>query len=574
MSRIQVDALFFSYYEDIDRWHNDHVAGAPVLSATAVRPERVDDKEDHSEFSRLVSQSVGIDGGLYDMPRFCSWVAHGTTQHYQRYSPFSITHLSGSYVRSLCTQHGYDVRHVNHATRLDLPELADTFAPRWILLSSTFLSETTRMHDACKRLRKLWPEAGLAVGGLVLIELEKSMPPAAFARLLKACAADAYVLSPQAEQALLLLLESDPKELGRRAIPHTLVRGPSGYQPAGHPPEHNLALEDAWVRWSRLDPASLYHTVHTRTARSCSFRCAFCTFPQLQGALEQLTPAALERELCELESLGHVHSLVFTDDTFNVPPERFKDICRTLARHQLRWYSFFRPQFCDAETAELMRAAGCQAVFLGIESADNDMLRRMGKPGSIDKVRRGIEHLQKQGILLHANFIVGFPGDVPENAPKIVDFLDQTGIDFFYASAWFNSPTAPVSKQAAEYQIEGLYYRWKHATMDSRQAIEIEKSLQRAPKHALFASEYTQFTFWGETLFYCNGFDLAQTRQIFATFNQFTGCDTPAEQLRARPEVQALARLFQAYPLPEPPLTHRSPMTPTPMAGPVGPLVR
>jgi uncharacterized radical SAM superfamily protein len=552
LNRICVDALFFSYFEDVDRWHNDHLGGGATTSTTGVRASVIGDANDHSEFSRLVSQSVGIDGGLHDMPRFMSWVAHGTTAQYQRYNPFAITHLSGSYVRSLTAGHGFDVRHVNFANRLSLPELAAQYAPRWVLISTTFLSETTRLLDICQRVRRLWPEAGIALGGLVLLELHSSMPEAAFARLLRACAADAYVLSPQGEEMLLELLKHERSEVPGLDLPRTWVKAPGGYACASERAERTIPLDQAWMRWSRLDPASLYHVVHTRTARSCSFRCNFCTFPQLQGGLDQMDPEVFELELRELESLGSVRSLVFTDDTFNVPPERFKELCRVLARHDFEWYSFFRPQFCDAETARLMKQGHCRGVFMGVESADDGMLVRMGKPAKIAKVRRGIEYLKEQSIPLHANFIVGFPGDVPENSEKIVALLDETEVDFFYVSAWFNSPTAPIHKESARYGIEGLYYRWKHDTMDSAQAIEIEKSLQKRPRYSQFASEYTQFTFWGETLLLANGFTLDETRRTFAAFNRNAGVNTSAGELAQRPEVVELRALLARKPLPDP----------------------
>ncbi len=552
MLRTSVDALFISYFEDVDRWHNDHLDDAPASSPTGVRASIAANAEDHSEFSRLVSQSVGIDGGLVDMPRFLSWVAHGTTAQYPRYSPFSMTHLSGSYLRGLTAGHGFDVRHVNFSNRRTLIELSERWAPRWILLSTTFLSETTRLLDACQRVRKLWPEAGLALGGLVILELQSAMPEAAFQRLLRACGADAVVLSPQGEESLLELLAHERGELSGLDLPRTWIKSPQGYVRAGERAERGIPFDDAWVRWNRLAPESLYHTVHTRTARSCSFHCAFCTFPQLQGGLDQMAPETFERELVELERLGKVRNLVITDDTFNVPPARFKELCRVLARHDFGWFSFFRPQFSDAETAQLMRDAHCKGVFMGVESADDEMLVRMGKPAKLAKVREGIEHVQSVGIPIHANFIVGFPGDVPENAEKIVRFLDDTAIDFFYVSAWFNSPTAPIHAKAAEYGIEGQYYRWKHRTMDSATAIELEKSLQNRPRHSVFASEYTQFTFWGEVLLMANGYTLEETRQVFSAFNRNCGRSASAAQLARAPEIVALRTLLHKKPLAEP----------------------
>ena len=546
-NRTRVDALFLSYYEDVDRWHNDHLGDAPATSATGLRAPGVD----HGALSRYVSQGVGLEGGLLDLPRFLSWVAGGTTADYERYSPFTMTHLSGSYLRALTAGHGFDVRHVNFTQRRSLVELSERWAPRWILLSTTLLSETARILDACQRVRRLWPEAGLALGGLSILELQSAMPAEGFQRLLRACGADAVVLTPQGEEALLELLAHDRDEVAGLDLPRTWVKGARGYA-VGERAERGVPLDEGWVRWSRLDPATVYPTVHTRTARSCSFRCAFCTFPQLQGGLELMEPEVFERELVELERLGTVRNLVFTDDTFNVPPKRFKELCRVLARHDFGWFSFFRPQFSDAETAELMREAGCKGVYMGVESVDDRMLQRMGKPAGIDVVRRGIEHVQAEGIPIHANFVVGFPGDVPENSEKLVRFLDETGIDFFCVSSWFNTPTAPVHAKAEEYGIEGLYYRWKHETMDSDTAIELEKSLQARPRTTVFASEFTSYTFWGQIMLLANGFTLDETRQVFRAYNANTGRDASAAELAARPEVVALRALLERRPMPDP----------------------
>lgn len=553
MNRESVDALFFSYYEDVDKWHNDHLSDAPAASATGLRANTTADDDEASLQARMLRQSVAIDGKHYDFGRFNSWVAHGTTGRYRSYSPFAPTHLSGSYFRSLLGIAGFDVRHVNFADRATLEALGARYAPRYVLISTTFLSEVVRILDVCRRVRKIWPDAGLIVGGLVLLELEKSVDAVPFQRMLRAWNADAYVMTPQGEEPLTEILRHEPGELATADLPHTLVKTPRGYVKASTRDERHYGLDETYVRWSRLEPASLYHTVHTRSARSCAFKCAFCTFPQLQGALELASTAAFEAELEELKRLGSVRSLIFTDDTFNVPPQRFKELCRALARHDFEWYSFFRPQFADDETAKLMADSHCKAVFLGIEAVDDAMLKRLGKTATVAKVHAGVQALERQGIAMHANFILGFPGDVPENAQKIVTFLDQHDIDFFYASPWYHSPTAPISKDAHKYGVQGKYFRWKHDTMDVDQAVALEAELQRAPKRSLFMSELTQNTFWGEILYFCNGYSLDETRRVVATYNRFAGLDTPSDVVRADPDVIALRGMLARKPLPTPP---------------------
>jgi radical SAM superfamily enzyme YgiQ (UPF0313 family) len=421
------------------------------------------------------------------------------------------------------------------------------------MISTTFLSEVARIHDICRRVRRIWPDAGVIVGGLVLIELYKSVEPVQFDRMLRAFGADAYVLTAQGEETVIEILRHERHELATLDLPHTLVKTPQGYVAVSQREERHFGLEETYVRWSKLDPATLYHTVHTRTARSCAFKCAFCTFPQLQGPLELAPEASFEAELEELKRLGSVRSLIFTDDTFNVPPERFKALCRILARYDFEWYSFFRPQFADEETAQLMSDSGCRALFLGVEAVDDGMLKRLGKTATVAKVDAGVAALKRHGILLHANFIIGFPGDVAENSKKIVEFLDRHEIEFFYAGPWYHSPTAPISKDAEKYGVQGKYFRWKHDTMDVEEATALEAELQRAPKTSLFMSELTQNTLWGEILLYSNGYDLADARTVIGAYNAFTGRDNSSSELRVDPRIVAVRELLGAKPLPVPP---------------------
>ncbi len=61
-----VDVLFFSYYADIDRWHNDLPSGAEKLPPRAPQPGATD----QTMMGRIERQSVRIDGRPYDLARF------------------------------------------------------------------------------------------------------------------------------------------------------------------------------------------------------------------------------------------------------------------------------------------------------------------------------------------------------------------------------------------------------------------------------------------------------------------------------------------------------------------------
>lgn len=177
-------------------------------------------------------------------------------------------------------------------------------------------------------------------------------------------------------------------------------------------------------------------------------------------------------ELRQLHEQG-VQNVVFIDDTFNVPPKRFKQLCQMMIEEKFdfNWYSYFRCSNArDAETFDLAQQSGCAGVFLGIESGDSDILGNMNKLAQDDQYRAGIGELKSRGIDTFASIIVGFPGENDKTIKNTIDFLNETEPTFWRAQAWWANPRSPVYKQRELFGIEGEAYHWSHLTMDSAQA--------------------------------------------------------------------------------------------------------
>ncbi|MCB9913918.1 MAG: radical SAM protein [Planctomycetes bacterium] len=558
-AREPVDALFLSYYEDVDRWHNDWVAGEERAPDRA-RPQ---DRPDRTRMGRIERQSVRIDGRPHDFPRFLSHVRYGHTREYRRWDAYTPTHLSGAYYESLLAPHGYDFRHVNWADRHELARLGERYAPRYVLFSTSFLTEVPTILDGVQRVRAAWPDAVVVVGGFMLGELERDVGEAHFRRFLRAWGADAYVMSAMGEEALLGILAAGRRDLTGLDLPETWVRRADGdYEKSGARAEEGLPLDESWVRWDRVDPATLYHTVHLRTARSCKFRCSFCSLFVVEGGLAFAEPETLRKELETLRAHPHVRSVIFTDDTFNVPQKRFAELVRVLADFDYEWYSFYRSQFADEDTVKLMKDSGCKGLFLGIESVDDQVLKNMNKATTVASYERGLEQLQKHAIPTHANFIVGFPGDTPENAQRVVDFVDRWELPFFSVSPWFLAPSTPIWQQRERFGVEGRYYSWRHATMTSEQAIELEQWILKQPRRAVYMSQLSSDHFWSEILLYANGYTVAEAQQAARAFNAFAGEDTPAATLAADPRVRELRALLERHEMPLPADPTRGAATP------------
>ena len=321
--------------------------------------------------------------------------------------------------------------------------------------------------------------AKIVVGGPYISVLVDLLNPQALEWQFRGLGADYYVLSNEGEQTLAGLLSACKSGGDLDGIANLAYRKSDGsYVRTPSRPESN-PLEENMVDYSLFPRDEIGQFVTLRTAKSCPFHCAFCNFPQRGGAYTYLPVELVERELDALKEVGTVTTLTFVDDTLNVPKPRFRDMLRLLIRKKygFRWNSFYRCDQGDEETIKLMAEAGCEGVFLGVESGSDEMLERMNKTSRRRHYAKAIPQLQKAGISVHANFIIGFPGETEHTVRETVSLIEYTQPDFYRAHLWHAGPDTPVWERSDEFRITGGVFDWSHYTMDHRTASDLVEEL-------------------------------------------------------------------------------------------------
>ena len=185
-----------------------------------------------------------------------------------------------------------------------------------------------------------------------------------------------------------------------------------------------------------LNPfVSLYST------RGCPAQCTFCLWPQtLSGhAWRKRSSDDVAAEMAwAKEAFPYVKEFFFDDDTFNIQKARTIELCEKLKPLKMTWSSTSRVT-TDYDTLKAMRDAGARLMIVGYESGDAQILKNIKKGATLERARQFTKDAHKLGLTIHADFILGLPGETRESIRKTIDFakeLDAETIQVSLAHAY------------------------------------------------------------------------------------------------------------------------------------------
>lgn len=163
-------------------------------------------------------------------------------------------------------------------------------------------------------------------------------------------------------------------------------------------------------------------------SRGCPFRCTFCGAKNALGRKQRKrSPEHILGEIKLLYDKYNVRNLLFSDSTLNVDNQWVQEICEGLLKlnKSLVWGCNIRADRIDKETLKLMKKSGCVKLFIGVESADNRILKSMRKGENIEKIEEGIRLINEAGLIPDMGFILGMPGETEESMKRTIEFAKR-----------------------------------------------------------------------------------------------------------------------------------------------------
>ena len=182
------------------------------------------------------------------------------------------------------------------------------------------------------------------------------------------------------------------------------------------------------ISWPTSKPSDFCMPV--LSGRGCPYKCTFCF--RMDEGFRPRSPEAVIDEMEYLWRNHQVNHFQFSDELLMSSSGRTVEFCESIIRSKLfkecknlKWDCNGRLNFAIPEVLTLMKKAGCEYVNYGVEALDNEVLARMNKKLTVEKITTGVEATLKAGLVPGLNILWGSIGDTVETLDKGVSFLHK-----------------------------------------------------------------------------------------------------------------------------------------------------
>lgn len=192
------------------------------------------------------------------------------------------------------------------------------------------------------------------------------------------------------------------------------------------------------------------------TSRGCAFRCGYCYNIKFHSRKWRGQPAeGVMQQVRELVEASGIDGLFLLDDNFFGSRRRAEQILTALVESKLglRIYNancrvdFLRKS--SHEFLQLVRRAGIEQVFVGVESGSNRVLRLINKDIEVAHVLEVNRKLRDVGVIPVYSFMAGMPDETQEDVKQTLALMvrlkqENPAAKMYKMSSYLPMPGTPL----------------------------------------------------------------------------------------------------------------------------------
>jgi len=191
--------------------------------------------------------------------------------------------------------------------------------------------------------------------------------------------------------------------------------------------------------WASMPPGKMYYI---QISRGCPYRCLFCY--RLFG--QKVRVNSPDRIIKEIESILNYTTpkeFFFSAATFGIPRNHSMQLFDALIdsglNKKIKWRAATRPDLHDYEFFKKMKEAGCYSVGFGIESGDEEILKKTSKDTKLQLIHESVNMAKEVGLKTVGFFIMGHPFETKESALRTSNLaidLNPTTVTIGIMTPW------------------------------------------------------------------------------------------------------------------------------------------
>jgi anaerobic magnesium-protoporphyrin IX monomethyl ester cyclase len=337
--------------------------------------------------------------------------------------------------------------------------------------------------SVCAEVKARWPAARIAIYGPVIPHVGRRIQ-------CEPCVD--YIIQGDPEESVRELMLGEPEE----AIRGLTFRSADGWTANTQRPLIRALDTLPFPKWElfpiesyQLPRSSVHHTVKflpMQTSRGCPIGCHYCPYPVGQGLLWRYrSPKNVVDEMEHLVRDLGVRYILLRDPMFSLNQKRVIQICDDIVRRGLvfEWRCETRMDFLKEETLRAMARSGCIGLNFGVESADVEIQKGVGRrPIPPEQFRTTMALCRELGIKTFAFFIIGLPGDTVDSIMKTLKFAIEVQPDWVQ----FTAATPFIGTKLRDWAVQhGLAAEDEYAYINSSVATMGNETLSRQQVDAL-----------------------------------------------------------------------------------------
>lgn len=293
-------------------------------------------------------------------------------------------------------------------------------------------------------------------------------------------------------------------------------------------------------------------------SRGCPYRCAFCIHSFESG--RRLRTRSAKRIVDDMQAIIHNHSIgTFRFAGSSTPGSLMAEVAQEIIRRGLkvRYTSFAHFESSQPEHFSIMSQSGLYAMFFGLESGSEEILRKGArKPIKLQEVRKTVEAAKAAGIRVVCSMIVPMPFETEQSlseSKRLIVELRPHSVPVQFpgllpGTLWFNTPAQygfevdkdtylrehldykikllfpPTFWKPLPYKLNGMGFReFSRITAEFAAALEAEGILTNVPDDNLLMAELSGMTprqFRDQARWWCATGDVKGMEEFVVRYNR------------------------------------------------------